>query len=162
MSFQSTDSYVENVSLTCDCGAELKVTIVRQPDFNVNDVFNCPECNKEHTIRASIPVLAENVKLIKHRTDGKKGHASQWIFLAFTALKCTMKLQPFNLFSGVGDLQTIPYDCTGNKLKGGLSICFVIFLLRLIQNHSKLAPAAGLFFLFRSSSFFRLFCCFFF
>lgn len=70
MDIQATMPYGESFEVTCDnCGAELKVQITRQKGHNEMEEYYCPECDKEHKKRASMPI--RNVNVIKSRTDGK-------------------------------------------------------------------------------------------
>lgn len=66
----STIGYGESFEHKCSyCGAELKVSITRQTGHNESEEYNCPECDKEYSHRASMPI--RNVKVLKGRTDGK-------------------------------------------------------------------------------------------
>lgn len=72
MDYASTFTTTEGHSQTCDyCGAEFSLTIPKQSGHNEREEYNCPECNKEYTVKASLPIMPSNIKLIKPRTDGK-------------------------------------------------------------------------------------------
>jgi ribosomal protein L37AE/L43A len=72
MNYGATITTTEENSHTCDnCGAELSVTYARQAGHNEREDYNCPECDKRYYVRASLPIMSHNVKVIKARTDGK-------------------------------------------------------------------------------------------
>ncbi|WP_286760619.1 hypothetical protein [Salegentibacter sp. UBA1130] len=59
------DSFEEN------CGAKFKVNTTKQKAHNDREEYNCPECGKTSTRRASLPFRDRNINLILPRTDGR-------------------------------------------------------------------------------------------
>jgi len=72
MDYASTFSSSENHSHNCDyCGAEIGVTITKQTGHNEREEYNCPECTKTYSVRASLPIMPYNIKLLNPRNDGR-------------------------------------------------------------------------------------------
>ncbi len=72
MDYAATITTTGGNSMTCDnCGAEFSVTYARQTGYNEREDYYCPECDKRFYVRASLPIMSQNIKLIKPRTDGK-------------------------------------------------------------------------------------------
>lgn len=56
----------------CDyCGAKFSFSYQTQAGHNEREEYDCPECEKEFIVRASMPIMQENVKLVSTRTDGR-------------------------------------------------------------------------------------------
>ena len=69
MDIASTKPYGNSEEGVCDyCGAKFKAIITRQSGHNEREDYNCPDCNKRYSARASLPI---KVTLISPRTDGK-------------------------------------------------------------------------------------------
>lgn len=49
--------------LICKCGAKLRVKFVKQDGHNEGEEFLCPNCQGEHKVSASQPVLENDVRL---------------------------------------------------------------------------------------------------
>ena len=72
MDYAATIQTTDGNDYTCDnCGAEFSVTYARQTGHNEREDFYCPECDKRFYVRASLPIMSQNIRLTKPRTDGK-------------------------------------------------------------------------------------------
>lgn len=54
MDYKSTYSSGDETEFQCDCGAHLKVIITQQDGHNEQESYNCPHCQKEYSVRASM------------------------------------------------------------------------------------------------------------
>lgn len=71
MDVASTIPYGDSREHDCDyCGAGLEINYTRQTSHNEKEEYYCPECGKEYTVSASLPI--QHVNVTHPRTDGKK------------------------------------------------------------------------------------------
>jgi transposase-like protein len=64
MNVYNESSHIE-LKIVCDyCQAKLAVKIVKQMGLNEKENFKCPECEKDYSARASLPINKRDVKLI--------------------------------------------------------------------------------------------------
>jgi uncharacterized protein YbaR (Trm112 family) len=72
MDWDATHSTADGHSHSCDyCGAEIEVTYTKQAGHNEREEYYCPECDKQFFVRASLPIMLQNVRLKSARIDGK-------------------------------------------------------------------------------------------
>lgn len=55
----------ESVFLNCKCGEQLEVIFTRHRGDSETEEFNCPECQREHTVKASMAITVEAIKIRK-------------------------------------------------------------------------------------------------
>lgn len=72
MDYDSIHTALDEEIETCDyCGAKYSLIVPTQAGHNEREDYYCPECQKRHYVRASLPIMMNNIRLIKPRTDGK-------------------------------------------------------------------------------------------
>lgn len=72
MDYNPTISTGDSFEDKCDnCGARFKVNVTKQTAHNDREEYNCPECGKQHSTRASMPINDRDITLISPRTDGR-------------------------------------------------------------------------------------------
>jgi predicted RNA-binding Zn-ribbon protein involved in translation (DUF1610 family) len=69
MDVSATIPYGDSDEHTCDyCGAVIATIITKQTAHNEREEYYCPECKKEYSAKASMPI---RVQLVSPRTDGR-------------------------------------------------------------------------------------------
>lgn len=76
MSHNTTNSASSSLEITCQCSAELEVMYCTQAGHNEKEIFKCPECKKEHSVKASLPIMDYQVKLVKSGNTKKTNLAA--------------------------------------------------------------------------------------
>lgn len=55
---------IETYEILCRCKAELKVCYQQQTAHNETEAFECPNCGEEYTVRASMPIMTSDIRVL--------------------------------------------------------------------------------------------------
>jgi uncharacterized Zn finger protein len=62
MKMTELQAIAQEIKITCEgCGVKLKLTVVKQTGYNEKELFKCPACQHEHSIRAALPIQSNKI-----------------------------------------------------------------------------------------------------
>ena len=65
MDWGATKTSGESRTIGCECGVTLEIQYARQAGHNEKEEFNCPKCEREHSVMASMPIRKNDIKIVK-------------------------------------------------------------------------------------------------